>query len=122
MLIARAGLLERAGLDVAGWLAAAALALRPPRVVVVAGDETDEADRADERTVALLAAARAAGAVEAMVVRVPAAGAGADLLAAAPALAGKVAVSGLPTAYVCRGRTCSAPCRDAEALRAQLVG
>ncbi len=122
VLIARAGLLERAGLDVAGWLAAAALALRPPRVVVVAGDETDEADRADERTVALLAAARAAGAVEAMVVRVPAAGAGADLLAAAPALAGKVAVSGLPTAYVCRGRTCSAPCRDAEALRAQLVG
>jgi uncharacterized protein YyaL (SSP411 family) len=122
VLIARAGLLERAGLDVAGWLSAAALALRPPCVVVVAGDETDEADGADERTVALLAAARAPGAAEAMVVRVPAAGAGADLLAAAPALAGKVAVSGLPTAYVCRGRTCSAPCRDAETLRAQLEG
>jgi uncharacterized protein YyaL (SSP411 family) len=116
VLIARAGLLERAGLDVAGWLAAAALALRPPRVVVVAGDE------ADDRTIELLAAARTAGAVEAMVVRVPAAGAGADLLAAAPALAGKFAVSGLPTAYVCRGHVCSAPCRDTAALRAQLAG
>jgi uncharacterized protein YyaL (SSP411 family) len=46
---------------------------------------------------------------------------GAALPAAHPA-AGKAAVDGKATAYVCHGQTCSLPITDAAALRASLVG
>ena len=82
--------------------------------MVVAGDEDDAA------TVALTAEARRARSVPVLTVRVPAGGAGADLLAIAPALGGKPARSGRPTAYVCRGRACGEPVQEAQALSAQL--
>jgi hypothetical protein len=44
-----------------------------------------------------------------------------DLPADHPA-AGKVAVEGRVTAYVCRGETCSLPVTDANALAGLLVG
>jgi len=115
-LAARAGLLERGGLEVAGWLQAAALTLTPPFTVVVAGDE------GSPDTDALASEAGRVRPVQVLVVRVPADGAGADLAAIAPALGGKSARAGRPTAYACRGRTCDAPVQEASALRAQLGG
>ncbi len=113
-LASRAGLLGRGGLDVAGWLDAAALVLAPPRVVVVAGEPDDEGARA------LLAEARRGLPWDVLAVAVPAAGAGAELAAPAPALGGKVARGAVATAYVCRGRTCGAPATTAADLRAQV--
>ncbi len=115
-LRARAGLLAGGGPDVAGWLAALGLALRPPRVVVVAGDADDPA------VAALLAAARGRREGDGLVVRVPAGGLAAEAAALAPALAGKAARDGRPLAYVCRGRTCGAPVATPDALRDQLAG
>jgi hypothetical protein len=115
-LTARAGLLERGGLETACWLQAAALVLTPPFTVVVAGDEDDAA------TGALAVEARRVRPAQVLTVCVPAGGAGADLLAVAPALGGKPARSGRPTAYVCRGRTCAEPAQVPQALRAQLGG
>jgi hypothetical protein len=113
-LAARAGLLERGGLDVAGWLDAAALVVTPPRVVVVAGRQGDEGAHA------LLAEARRGLPWDVLAVAVPAEGAEPGLAALAPAVAAKTAPGGTATAYVCRGRTCGAPAITPAALRAQL--
>ena len=115
-LAARSGLLERAGLDVAGWLGAAQLLLSPPAVVVVAGNT------GDARAAALLEAARRPGADAALAVALPAEGAGATLAGLAPALADKRAAGDMPLAYVCRGTTCAAPVSDPAALRRLLGG
>jgi uncharacterized protein YyaL (SSP411 family) len=115
-LSARAGLLERGGLETAGWLQAAALALAPPFTVVVAGAGDDAA------AAALAAEARRVRPAQVLTVCVPAGGAGAELAAIAPSLAGKQARSGQPTAYVCRGRACAEPVQEARALGAQLGG
>ena len=113
-LAARGGLLERAGLDVAGWLDAAQMVLDPPAVVVVAGAPGDA--RAGE----LLAAARTGGTGTTMVAAVAPDGADAALTAVAPALAGKTAAPDGPRAYVCRGATCAAPVATAAALQSLL--
>jgi uncharacterized protein YyaL (SSP411 family) len=72
-------------------------------VVVVA-----EADRAD----GLLRAAVEAHAPELAILAAPASPSGAEVAL----LAGKIAVGGRSTAYVCRGSTCSAPIHDPEQL------
>jgi uncharacterized protein len=51
---------------------------------------------------------------------VPAAGAGTELLRRAPALAGKAAVDGKATAYLCREGACGAPVQEPAALREAL--
>ncbi len=115
-LAARTGLLTGGGPDVAGWLMALRLALRPPGVVVVAGDAGDAA------TVALLEAARGTATDGVLAVRVPAAGLDAAAAALALALAGKAARDGAPLAYLCRDGACAAPVATPAALRAQLAG
>jgi uncharacterized protein YyaL (SSP411 family) len=84
------------------------------REVVIAGDP------ADARTRALVREIAARSDAEALPVLLPAEGAPPDLVRAFPALAGKVALGGEPTAYVCRRGACDAPAHDVAALRDRL--
>lgn len=106
-------LLERAGLEMAWWCDAARKVLGPFHGVVVAGDGA-AAEEMAHRLLQLLPPG-------AVVCRVPAAGADATLLAAAPALAEKTAVDGQPTAYVCEYGACQAPTTDAEVMVRQAM-
>ncbi|HOX24704.1 MAG TPA: thioredoxin domain-containing protein [Candidatus Krumholzibacteria bacterium] len=105
-----AGLLERAGLEMAGWLAAALRLASPLRAAVIAGDPRDP-DRGK-----LLAAAWSALSPATVVVPLPADGAASELLALAPLVAGKRAESGRATAFVCLEGTCLAPSADPAQL------
>jgi len=115
MLRSHAGLLERAGLEMAAWLDAAELFLGPHYEVVVAG-ETEAAD-----TEVLLDALRALRPAHAVIAQVAATGPSAELLQLAPALAGKLARSGRATAYVCQEGSCKAPTSDPAELRRQVL-
>jgi uncharacterized protein YyaL (SSP411 family) len=39
-----------------------------------------------------------------------------------PLFAGKVAIGGVPTAYVCRGYACDEPTSDPQRVAAQVLG
>ena len=52
---------------------------------------------------------------------IPAAGADKNLLAIAPALAGKKALNEVPTAYVCEFGICQAPTSDPLQVREQIL-
>ena len=87
-------------------------ALGQPREVVIAGDGDSAArlwkevePRSHART---------------LPVRLPASGAPEDLVALYPALAGKKALRGSATAFVCERGRCEAPTSDPRALRKQL--
>jgi uncharacterized protein len=95
------------------WLVAIDHASGDPREVVVAGAPGDEATRALVREVAPTTFARVLPA------RIGPDGAG-PLEARFPALAGKSAQGGRPTAYVCRRGACEAPTHEPAALREQL--
>ena len=111
-LAAWSGLLDRAGLEMAWWFAAARRVNGPfYDVVITEGDGKD----------ALMAALLRTLPVSAVVNLIPADGAGADLLAVAPALAGKKAVDGRATAYVCRFGTCQAPTQDPAVMLEQIL-
>jgi len=109
------GLLDRAGLEMAGWFDAANLALGPIHDVVIAGDKSDEHRATLTRTVLSRLPAAA------VLSLVPANGPDAETRKAAPALIGKVAIDGNATAYVCQFGTCKAPTGDAEELLAQVL-
>lgn len=109
-LTAWSGLLERAGLEMAWWFDAAGKMVVPFHDVVIAGDPSDP--RTKELTSALMARMP----VNAVLSRVPAGGAGVDLLKIAPALAGKAAQDGQPTAYVCEFGTCKNPTSNIEVM------
>ncbi len=109
------GLLERAGPELAWWLEAAGKLLWTYHDVVIAG-APGAADTEALRTAFLRPLTP--GAVLAVV---PAAGPDAQLLALAPALAGKTAVGGRATAYVCEFGTCQAPTADAAVMLQQLM-
>ncbi len=111
-LRAHAGLLTRAGLDMAGWLAAALRLAGPLHEVVVAGSP------GQKRREELLAAARAGLPCGAVTVPLPAAGATARLQELAPALRGKAAAAGAPAAWICRQGACGAPTDSAEEVAA----
>jgi uncharacterized protein YyaL (SSP411 family) len=106
--------LWKAGMEMSWWLDALLLFIGPSYEVVVAGDADDARTQALCRVVLEHAAPHVA------LVRVPAAGAGDDALAVVPPAAGKTAVEGAPTAYVCRFGTCKRPTADAAELREQI--
>jgi uncharacterized protein YyaL (SSP411 family) len=104
-------LLDRAGLEMAWWFDAARRVLGPYHDVVVVGSDS----LARELIQRLPASA--------VVSVLPVGGADAELLKLAPALEGKTAIDGQPTAYVCHFGTCQAPTGDAqEMLRQALAG
>jgi uncharacterized protein YyaL (SSP411 family) len=96
-------------------LVAADHALAPVREVVIAGDPADARTEALVREIARTTFARV------LPVRLGAAGASPELLRGYPALAGKVALAGKPTAFVCRHGACDAPTSDPAALRQKLA-
>jgi uncharacterized protein YyaL (SSP411 family) len=109
------GLLERAGMEMAWWFDAAARLIGPYHDVVIAGDPSDPATGAlKEAILGLLPAS-------AVVSLIPAGGADKNLLAIAPALDGKTAVNGAPTAYVCEFGICQAPTSDPALMRMQIL-
>ncbi|MFK7986098.1 MAG: thioredoxin domain-containing protein [Sandaracinaceae bacterium] len=89
-------------------------ALCPTREVVIAGPPEDRA------TQALFAVVRPTSPGRVLPVRVAASGASAALLEALPALRGKTALDGRPTAFVCEVGRCELPTSDPDTLRAQL--
>ena len=102
-LDAWSSLLQRAGLELAGWLDAVSCIVGPFHDVVIAGADDDDGTRLLRRTYWSRLPANA------VLSLLPAAGADAELLALAPALASKVAVDGKATAYVCEFGSCQAP-------------
>jgi uncharacterized protein YyaL (SSP411 family) len=108
-------LLERGGLELAGWLDAVGCIVGPYYDVVIAGNADDEATRRLRRAYWSRLPASA------VLSAVPAAGATAELLKVAPALAGKQAVDGLATAYVCEFGTCQAPTGDPQEMMVQVL-
>jgi len=107
--------LDRAGLEMAAWQDVALLSLNPYYTVMITGDAEDS------RTQELLKAASRHAAPYALLVQLPAGGASADLLELMPAAIDKVAVGGLPTAYVCRQGSCQAPTSDPAELKRQML-
>ena len=109
------GLLERAGLEMAWWFDAAARLIGPYHDVVIAGDPADPATGVLTRTVLERLPASAVMSL------IPADGADKDLLAIAPALEGKTALNGAPTAYVCEFGVCQAPTSDPALMGKQIL-
>jgi hypothetical protein len=85
------------------------------REVVIAGDASDPRTRSLRRELAGTRDGRV------LVVLLPAAGAPPELARDFPALAGKIALSGKPTAFVCERGACEAPTGDPGVLRRQLA-
>ncbi|HET7702551.1 MAG TPA: thioredoxin domain-containing protein [Candidatus Limnocylindrales bacterium] len=100
---------ERYPTGFANWLSAAQLAVAGIVELAIVGDPADPA------TIALLEAARAGGRAD-LVVAVSAE----PEDSAIPLLAGRRAIDGRPTAYVCRAFTCRLPVTEPVALRDQL--
>jgi uncharacterized protein YyaL (SSP411 family) len=109
------GLLDRAGLELAGWLDAVACIVGPYYDVVIAGDAEDDNTRRLSR--AFLSQLPASGVLS----RVPAAGPAEALQELAPALADKKAVAGQAIAYVCEFGTCQAPTSDPQVMMQQVL-
>jgi hypothetical protein len=114
MLKAYATEIDLAGLEMGAWQDVALLELNPCYTVMIAGDA------GDSQTQELLKAASRTAAPYALIVQLPAGGASADLLELMPAAQDKVAVGGVPTAYVCRQGSCQAPTSDPVELSRQL--
>ncbi len=108
-------LLNRGGLELAGWLDAVACVIGPYYDVVIAGEPDDESTRLLTR--AFLSRLPAS----AVLSRVPAGGADPGLVALAPALAEKKVLAGRATAYVCEFGTCQAPTADAGVMMDQVL-
>ena len=95
----------------ASLLSAFLLAERPVQIVLAGFDQ------AAERSASLLRAAHSSPIIDPIVLPVPA---GQTIAAGHPA-AGKTAIGGKPTAYVCVGPVCEPPLTDAAALSARLA-
>ncbi len=110
-----AGVIERVGLEMAGWLDVGQLHLGPAYEVVVAGDPTDE------RLTELVRTVRRAGLPHVSLAVVDACGPDEGAARALPPTVGKVAVEGVPTAYVCTFGTCQAPTTRPAELRSRMT-
>jgi len=109
------GLLEKGGVEVAWWFEAAGKLLWPYFDVVIAGEAGDTGAEALRQT---YLRRLPAGAV---LSAVPYGGADESLLELAPALAGKTAMEGKATAYVCEFGTCQAPTTDGARMMEQVM-
>lgn len=89
-------------------------AVGPVREVVIAGDPNDPI------TTALWATLQPENHMHVLPVRVPGSGLPTDMLTAYPALAGKRALKGKATAFVCERGSCQKPTSSPRELRAQL--
>ncbi len=107
---AYAGAVARSGLETAWWLDAAQMLAGPQYEVVVAGASEP-----------LVAAFRRIHPSHALLVTVPADGPGERALELMPPLAGKKALAGASTAYVCRFGACRKPTSDPAVLRTQIL-
>lgn len=107
--------LRQASLEMSWSVDAAVLLEGPLYLVVIAGDASDP------RTQALTRAFHKLDPSHAVLVRVPAEGAGDSLAKLSPPCAGKTAIDGVPAAYVCEHGTCQRPTVSPEELRAQLM-
>ncbi len=96
------------------WLVVLDQATASLREVVIAGEPGDPAAAALWREAAVVTWSRG------LPVRVPAAGAPQQWLTPFPALAGKKALGGRATAYVCERGACQLPTSDPSVLRQQL--
>ncbi len=114
-LAAYAGLLEKAGLEMAGWLDVALMTRGPFYDVVVAGRSGDRGTRA------LVEAFRDLHPAHAVLVRLPAGGPTPEELELMPGLLGKRALDGKATAYVCKQSACKLPTSDPGVMRAQIL-
>ena len=109
------GTIERAGLEMAGWLDAGLLFNGPYYEVIIAGDPDSEAYQG------LASAIQSMSAPNTVLISVPAAGAGQDRLEQYPVLQGKQAAQdGSPLAYVCQRGSCKAPTGDPREMLQQV--
>jgi len=104
-VIAMAPIAARYPTGYAQWLIAYALVIDPPAELAIVGDPADPATRA------LLAVARGARRPDLVI-----ACAADPEASGVPLLADRTAISGRPTAYLCRDFACRAPVTDADAL------
>jgi uncharacterized protein YyaL (SSP411 family) len=107
---AYSGAMARSGLETAWWFDAAQMLAGPHYEVVVAGASD-----------ALVGAYRELHPSHALLVTIPHDGPEARALELMPPLAGKRALGGRPTAYVCRLGACNAPTSDPAELRSQIL-
>ena len=109
-------LLDRAGLEMAWWLDAARRVIGPYYDVVIVGEKNGLAEGKLAR--ALMERLPAS----AVVSQVASGKIDPTLAKLAPALGGKTAIDGKPTAYVCEFGTCQAPTQDVERMMQQAFG
>jgi uncharacterized protein YyaL (SSP411 family) len=110
MLGAYSTAMARSGLETAWWFDAAEKLEGPSYEVVVAGASGSLVD-----------AFRKLHPSHAQLVTIPAEGPGGRALELMPPLAGKRALDGAPTAYVCRFGACKKPTSDVSVLRRQIL-
>jgi uncharacterized protein YyaL (SSP411 family) len=114
-LAAFAPVLAQAGLEMAGWLDAAQKFNGPFYEVIVAGDPGGDG------TGELIRAFLSMMPCHAVLAAVPAGGAGQELAALMPPVAGKKAADGRAVAYVCEYGACQQPTSDPRQLRQQIL-
>ena len=114
-LAAHAGLMARAGMEMAWWADALLWRTAPFYDVVIAGDP----DAGD--TLALMRVYREVAPSHAVLTQVPAVGADALLRTLLPSTADKTALDGRATAYVCVLGTCRSPVHGPDELKALLL-
>jgi uncharacterized protein len=114
-LEAYARALRAAGLEMAGWLDVALRQKGPFYNVVIAGD-LEASDT--QRLVSGIQRLNPAGVALAFG---PAGDPSAEMLQLIPSLAGKKAMQGKPTAFVCKHGVCKQPTHDAEVLERQVL-
>ncbi|HNS98400.1 MAG TPA: hypothetical protein PKL73_15725, partial [Polyangiaceae bacterium] len=114
-LEAMTSVMERAGLEMAGWLDVAQLYLGPCYEIVLAGEKGDEQLRSLERKVRKTAASH----LSLMVVGAD--GAEQSTAQLIPFTAGKTARDGVSTGYVCTFGSCHAPTTSHSELHTQMM-
>ena len=110
----RRDLLERAGLEMGAWMQLGLRMLKPSYEVVISGASDDAAT---QRLIKAMHHRLPPNVVRA---QLGPEGADAETLKWLPALAGKKAVDGKATAYVCTLGACKMPTQDADSLLKQI--